>query len=835
MQLRRLALAAGIVAALAALGWFALRGASTPQTPALELPAPSQAARPKSESSTLEADSAAAREEKAAPPAVPATTTTADPESGDATLRARCIDEQGAPILGVRLMALGSEKPLTLSAVDGRIDAAIPIEQAEGLKARLELVDRFHVSCAFERVLRRGQECDLGDVVLKLGACIRGSVVDENGKPIAQAWVTSSKKSLLPRGQQNEPDARNAHSLADGSFLLEGVVPETNCVTAFAEKHATGERAGLELVAGRELAGIVITLRPEQAPDDSGLLVRVLQPSGEPLNGALVQAELHEGERTSISIGATDEQGQRHLDAGPAASADIVVSDEIYERYASAFALDVPVSRRTLEIRLEQGTPHALLVVDDHDAPVESYAVRILYEPEYHPARGGSMLRDTNGLLRDMLIGHGLAGPYVPHPQERKPHARGRAEIHAGSSAFVVQVDAAGFAPGEAGPFPALGAPDEIRIVLKRLPGIRGAVVSGGKPVAGAWVKLFQASEEQHVVLVNGFPSRLQPVVQAQTKSADDGRFELPLRDAGRFVIQAGAEGLGEADSETLALEPRTGADGIVLELAALGAIEGRLLLPADETARDRVVGASRGGGRSCSVRTDAEGKFRFEKLSPGAWLLRPLAEDVDPAGEGFEIRYAVGGASELPSTCAVRPGETTRIEIDLRHKAEFVARIELAGLEGGKWTAALDPEGASFSRRTSLSQVAEDALRMSVDQPGDYALRISVWKPEMHGSLRIEERLHLDAGPNVWSLAGPAGQLVIANTLGDKVYPQLRCEGPGGRTLEIDLELAAREEALLETLPAGRWVRVHYDAGRFIEDGAVEVSPVTPARMEWK
>ncbi len=300
-------------------------------------------------------------------------------------------------------------------------------------------------------------------------------------------------------------------------------------------------------------------------------------------------------------------------------------------------------------------------------------------------------------------------------------------------------------------------------------------------------------------------------------------------------MVQAGSEGLGEAESGTLTLEPRTGAQGIVLELAALGAIEGRLLVPADESARDRVVGASRGGGRSCSVRTDAEGNFRFEKLSPGAWLLRPLAEDIDPAGDGFEIRDAVGGAGEIPSTCTVRPGETTRVEIDLRHKAEFVAHIEVAGLEGGQWTASLDPEGVSFSRRTSLSQVAAEALRMSVDQPGDYALRIAVWKPEMHGSLRIEERVHLDAGPNVWTLAGPAGQLVIANTLGDKVYPQLRCEAPGGRTLEFDLELAAHEEVTLPCLPVGRWARVHYDAGRFVEDAVLEITAATPARIEWK
>ena len=829
----RIAFALAVLALL--VWWFASRGASPAPQPAPELPAPTQPAQPRAESSALETESAAAREVKDSPTHAETSTTT-DPESTNATLRARCIDEQGKPIAGVRLMGLGSEKPLALSTVEGRIEATIEIEQAEGLKTPLELVHDFHVRCGFERVLRRGQDCELGDVVMKIGACIRGKVVDLNGRPLAQAWVTSSKKSILPRQESEDPDSVHTRTFADGSFVLAGVPVSATCVSAVTTKHEAAEQTGLELVPGREVTGIVLTLRPAQSPEESGLLLRVLQPSGEPLNGAMVQAEIPEGERTSISIGATDERGERRLAAGAGASADIVVSDEMFGRYPSAFALGVPVSQRTLEIRLEAGTAQTLLVVDEREAPVESFVMRVLCEPQYHPPRGGAMLRDTNGLLRDLLIGHGVTGSLQPRPGQLRSHAGGRAEFRVGNSAFVVQVDAPGFAPGEAGPFSALGAPAEIRIVLKRLPGVRGHVVSQGKPVAGAWVKLYPALEEQRLVIVDGgFPSRVQPVAHSETTSAADGSFELALHEPGRFLVQAGAENLGEADTSVLALEPRTGADGIELELGALGAIEGRLLLPPDESARDRVVGASRGSGRACSVRTDAEGKFRLEKLSPGAWLLRPLAEDIDPAGGGYEVRHATGAPSEIPANCTVRAGETTRVEIDLRHKAEFVAQVETAALQGGTWTASLDPEGATFSRRATISQVALDALRMTVDQAGDYALRIAVWKPELHGSLRISERLHLEAGPNTWKLGAPAGQLVLANTLADKIDPLLRCEQPGGRTLELNLELGAREEATLQGLPAGRWVRVHYDAGRLVEDGAVEVQENTPARLEWR
>ncbi len=732
----------------------------------------------------------------------------------------------------MRLQREDEDKPLALSAADGRLAATISIWKKDGVKLRFQLVESFHARSSFERVLRPGETCDLGDLVLAPGARIRGSVLDERGAGLGGAWVISSRKSILPR-LESERDASFATTAKDGSFVLEGVPAGTSCVTAYGEHRGAVEQCGLEPVLGRELGGVVITLGAEEQ-DESGLLVRVLQPSGDPLPGARTENEVREGERTSIGVRSADKKGCFHIAGGPTAVADIVVTDPQL-RYVSAFAAGVPIAQRTLEIELEAGTPHTLLVTDEQGAPIESFAFRVLQEPQYHPASSGAMLRDTNGLLRDLFIGHGIEGPYAPRAQERKQHAEGRAEFAAGSLAFCVQADAAGFKPGEAGPFLAGAAPAEIRLALQRLPGIRGRVVSGGAPVAGAWVRLFQAAEENRSVLVDGnFPSRILPVLQAQTTSAADGAFELPLRDAGDFIVGAGREQLGEVQSAKLALVPRDGRDGLVLELPGIGAIEGRLLVAPGEDARDRVVGASSGNGHARSVRTDAEGRFRFDELSAGTWLLRPLGEDIDPAGEGYEVR---GGSTptQMPSSCVVRANETTRLEIDLAHKAEFVAHIGIPELADGQWTASLDPVGASFSRRATLAQVEASKLRLSVDQAGEYALRIEVWKPELHGRLSVEERVHLLAGTNEWTLAGPAGELTVASTLDAKAYPQLRCETSTGRVLSLYLDLGAREEFVLHGVPAGHWTRVHYDLGKLVEDAALEIGAAAPARVEWK
>jgi Carboxypeptidase regulatory-like domain len=786
--------------------------------------------------SSLESSDANTRTKTEATTLEAATTPPPKPETlPKATLHARCVDENAKPIADVEVLRYDSDL-LAHSDGDGRIECPVPLVRAGPISVQLTLRERFHLSQTFKRVLSEGQVCELGEVVMPRGARILGRVLDPEGKPCAKASVVTTHISFAKWHEEQERDSITATTAEDGSFALDGVPAGTLRVAAFAEGYVTVEAAPLEVLAGQELRGVQLAFVAKEEVDESGLLVRVLQPSGEPYPGAYISCEWRDGEHSSMSFNLADAKGEYRIRSGPGGAVDIAVTDPA-QRFPNACVLAVPISRRTLDIRLEEGSAHALRVVDEQAAPVETYALRVLDETQYHPVSSGAMLRDTNGLLRDLFIGHGLAGPYAPRPQERKAHAGGRAEIHTGSSAFVVQVDAAGFSPGEAGPFLAGEAQAELRLVLKRLPGIRGRIVSAGQPVAGAWVRLFKATREGDLVLVHGFASSIEPVVRAETKSAADGSFQLPLRDAGKYVVQAGSAELGEAESAALALRPSAGAEGIVLELPALGAIEGRLLVAPDESARDRVVGASRGSGNACSVRTDAEGRFRIAKLTPGNWRLHPFDEDVDPAG-GFEVRNSSTSPTsptEDPAACKVRSGETTRIDIDLRRKAVLVARVELAGWEGGKWSATLEPVGATFSRKATQTLVSLEALRLSVDQPGDYALNLEVAKPEQHGYLVFEERVHLDAIVNTWTLAGAVGQLLIVNTLAQTAYPTLVCDLPGGRHATFALNLAAHEEATIQGVPLGNWTGFRYEKGQRIDEGSIEVTAGAPARMEWK
>jgi hypothetical protein len=603
------------------------------------------------------------------------------------------------------------------------------------------------------------------------------------------------------------------------------------------ERPATRATAESEMAPAPSPSDVTPTLaasaEPRAAP--TGLVVRVLDPSSKPLPGAEV-SYVTSGPFIKTVGGplTTDTGGCVRVRSGPEGTLDLRASDP-EGRYGPAYAFERRDSEGTIDVRLEATTPHTLLVVDEQGAAVETFAWRILDERQFRSHRTDKTYLDEQGLLCDTRIYEGAIGAYAPRDEERTEHPGGRVELRTGGLDFAVQIDAENFAPAQAGPFSAAAAPPEIRIVLRRLPGIRGRVVFDGKGVPGAWVRLLGAPETAHTLLVNGFPSRFGAFPVCEVECAVDGSFLLPLRTSGEFTIQAGAENLCVAEFGPRRYAMLKGAEDLELVLPAPGAIEGQLLLSAGMKADEEIIGASRGDGRACSVHADAEGRFRFEGLTPGSWLLRPSNEDLDPNASDSLMELNGTPETSLPFTCEVRAGQTTHVDVDLRHPAVLLGEIRLAGWEGASSGGSLDPLGATYSQHTGLRADAAGSLRGSVEQPGDYLLAVWIEAGERKRSLGLQEVVHLVAGENTWKLDGPVGELVLVNTLDVQASVGLRCELPGGRTLSTGTNLRAHGEARLAGLPVGTWTSVHRQAADAVEEVSVVVGAETPARLEWK
>src|SRR6185436_17447503 len=116
----------------------------------------------------------------------------------------------------------------------------------------------------------------------------------------------------------------------------------------------------------------------------------------------------------------------------------------------------------------------------------------------------------------------------------------------------------------------------------------------------------------------------------------------------------------------------------ITIEIPDTGRIEGRLLLPPDANGEDWIVGASSGDGRACSVRASRDGRFQIEKLAPGGWVLHCLEREI--AGGEFSTGAADpdDAGNDGASPYLVRPGETTRVELDVREEAELTGVLRI-------------------------------------------------------------------------------------------------------------------------------------------------------------
>jgi uncharacterized GH25 family protein len=831
---RKIALAVATLAAIGLVAWVATRDAGTPAAPVVA-PSVAPAKGDAQRDERLESADAkrSAVQPATVPPAAESSVPVSDAPHPTAIVRAHCIDEQRKPIAGVKLITPGN-KPIATSDADGRIDARLPLwRNAEKSSIWFTLAGAFHLKHLVSRVLAPDEVCDLGDVVMTLGGRILGRVVDENGKPCAGASVATTRVAFVDWKTTDEKDSSASQCRPDGAFELDGVPAGSMRAAARTRGYVPGEVSPLEIVPGQEVRDVEIKLT-EHAPERGfDFIVRVLDPSGKPVPNAPVRFDIRYAEGESAGSTTADEHGVRKLHGELDCHLDVRAADP-ESRYSAAYAFDVPGDRRSLDLRLDVATPRTLLVLDEHEKPIERFAWRMLDEMQFREHGSGLIARDPRGNLLDTLRDFSASGAFPSEHFERKAHPAGRVDLFTPQIAFALQIDAEGYAIAEVGPLDPSSAPSEIRVAMQPLPGVRGRVVAAGAGVPNAWVKLFPARGDDRTITVHGFPSRVETTATAETRTGDDGSFNLSLRDAGSFVVQAGDGSGRESEAAPIASDPRVGATVIDLELLPLGAIEGRVLVAANEIARDIVVGASRGEGRPRSVRTDADGRFRFEKLTPGRWLLRAVEEDIAPDDRSSAIDFGTPSDPEMPFTCEVRPGETARVDIDLRTKAELAFDIDLPGWSGGKWSAWIRPRGASFGLPKQSRSVDLAELHVASDQPGDYQLFVSVGTSSPFRGIQFAENVHLDAGKNTWKFAGPCGELTLVNKKNEPIYGYLQCDLSAARRASVTVHLDARATTKMSGIPLGRWTRVHWDGGKSVEDDHVDVTSDGGARVEW-
>lgn len=715
-------------------------------------------------------------------------------------LRGQVFDDTGRPLPearirlgeGVVLFGLFGEE----SVVDG--EGRFTIRGLEPGTVHLTVTAVGFVPEPRSVDLGRGQpEPDLR-FDLKRGASIAGVVYDDLGRPLGGAKVTAMRRSSVGTGIEVQRfDARESvETAANGSFVLAGIEGESATLRVSRREHAT--ESVPNVAVGR--ADVVVQL------PRVGAVRGVLR---DPQGAALVDSEVRASTAgrevlavrpdedlamPSVGVSRTDEKGAFEI-AGVRPGSVTLTAEGSGHLPIEAVTVQVPPGGVVEHVQLvaEVGAAIDALVVDAQGTPVAGAEVAVARrsenaEPTSVAGPGGRRARRIS--MRAEASDRGAPGaPVVIDEGEalRKGTTGADGRVKLGGlpgGALVVRATHAALAPAKAAEtlVPLRGS---VEVILTMRPAghVQIAVRDReGKPVPGARFVLNgpegdDRSAHRGVAAGDG-AARVGPLLAGHYTAA----LELPPEptEFGGMRIVMGESG-GELVASRVELDVRAGETAeIVLVRPTLTRLEG-IVTDASGPVRGAELRLSRAeenlmpglGGRT--IRSDAEGRYAFDELTPGKWRIewkranRPVSASADieilpetPSVQkdlriaGGTVRVHVRGAQDqLPLARA----EVTLNRLDENPAGErravgiFMMRAETGGEDEG-------PQ--SLSMQSGPGRVRTDdegAALLEEVPPGEYVASIEHPK---HSSKRSEklvvvEGKETDAG---WVVLDPAGSI---------------------------------------------------------------------------
>jgi len=716
------------------------------------------------------------------------------PVERTAFIEAVIRDEQGGALpnaqLSVRMGPDASEAGASiLASADGRALLELAVDE-DGEQVTVEASAPGFVSVVDSVQLRRGETARLGTLMLIPGGGLSGVVVDERGRRVEGALITVDSSGRDPIQleferhlyvEDDEPAQAGQPPFAltdhNGSFRLIGVPERYVRIWARAVGHAPVYSDPVSVGTSPDPLELVLeTLRRENSV--TGVVV---DPEGEPVPHAMLNykhesIELQYSRRTRKSTGADGtfrfllEQGMR---------LSITASDP--EDRGGPVTVELEAGVEDLVLRLSDGKDISLVVLEEGSGKeLDEFEFTIL------AASGEEVLQSGQGI-------NGVASFRLPE------------------SDFRVVVSARLHSEESLGPIAPSATPSTCRMRLAKLSGLRGQVTANGEPVAGATVRLHRLVDEATRYEHRGVRCWVSPLVLDQAVTDQAGGFLLDPRSAGDYVVQVESEGHALAEHGPLSLGRDLRMDPLAIQLAAGGAIEGRVTIANDGDPTGTVVGIHRGDGRVQTLRVDADGSFRFALLTPGQW-------HVGVSDATAAVRSHSSSVSTIPFddevkwSCSVSEGQTTFHDLFVADPRAFVldGSILVDGASNANMKAFLCPVGTDvFSRQERWDSVVpnpEGRFELAAGVEGDYRLVVQyATRGEMW---MILDTIHVGPDMEPWEHELATGTLEIvgigAPPAGQDMPPFLFLwNGPGELTF-LCLPMPTSDICTMRIVPAG-------------------------------
>lgn len=557
-----------------------------------------------------------------------------------ALIRGRVVDTSGKPVGGATL-GFNTEEVAAPSSVteDHTVDYLTVTTDAEGFweiqRLAPEMVRRLYGSASHpdysrfdtphaSRKPEFAQQLLDGTAVFRLpeGIVVRGTVLDENGRPIGSARVRV--------GHMGSSQSRETHTESDGSFTVRGCQAGEGLVTAEAEGYAPSARA---LSLEPNLAPVQLILGAGRT-----LRMRVVDPQRNPIAGASVGLDsFPRGERV-VPIpqvrfrGTTDAEGRLLWEAAPDQPLDFYVTAPGYVRRD-----DVLLSPDEDKEHLVTLSPAFVI-----SGTVRNAATRDLISnfrmgmgwPELGPA--GAMQARWSDIDRFWLK---FSGGEFRHVVEEMVIGGSANQGHIfrfeadGHKPFVTRV----YQPDEG----------EVQIDVELEPAEDIAAIAytvDGKPAPAAQIAFVSPGHEVRLV-PGGFAGDLGHALAWLRRGGDDGGFTVPDDEAIERVIVVTPGGYAEATLDQLRKVR-------AVRLGSWCAISGTLACKGQPVAGAEVrllwkVSPMILSFQTEPVPTDSAGRFTFRQVPPGSFEVSATPGAAD------------GDCPTLTASIELDPGET--------------------------------------------------------------------------------------------------------------------------------------------------------------------------------
>ena len=751
--------ALGILLVLVLVGvaaWGALKSGPTDTDQASPLDLPLKAAEQTTEGAELASGNAAPTTiertaVKAAPPTETAPSSATPPIESPTTLTARVINEASIPLAGATLGQREIAKLSEPSTSDGQV--TLELRDDDLLRSayrKSDLPRVFAASCPDHATLfvratpTLGESTDLGDLVLAPGGAVSGRVVDRLGEPQAGLLLvathsriegsTVSARRLGPeRDVHRDLNAPTARSGADGTFTLHGLSVGSTRVWCQGSDDGWSFTDALEVEAGSEIRDVVVVVSPLESADRIAGVVQ--DEEGRPVPKARIEFQFPSS-YSATRVLLADDQG-------------------------------------AFEIVLEAREPHAIRALDPTGKLTPAVARGVApgtQDLEFVLTTSSWIAihaRDREGIaLIEGLKAHTRSKlPLSRSKSQSMPHSVGL-RVRVPHEPFDVVVRMPGYLQAKQGPFDPLGPPASLDFELEALGGIAGRVVFDGAPVPEAAVQLRPLVHPRSEISTKGFRLRIDAYPEVEARTDEAGQFEFATESPGPYVILVRASGYATAEWGPMQIDPLIPVRDLEIEMLRGGSIEGHLLPTAGREPVGLLISISRGDGDVQVERTDEEGHYRFDDLTPGGWN---VAQHLHQGQESVRYQPSLNKNWEPRWDCHVQDGLVTRHDIDLR--SEFLAKVSgsltLDGHAAAGWTArAVHRYAEELTDPVRPVAVGADGTFELRVVPGTYEL--SLQSPaSLHGHVRLARKLEIGTDGLEWGLSLETGALKGTSALG--------------------------------------------------------------------